>query len=92
MEAGSIPTPYETAVEVLSQASLLTLRSLEVSDKPSLRKQIPGLPALVAALVLMAYEEPYKAIQYLELGRGVIAGSLSDCVLIFLTLKLRTWN
>jgi hypothetical protein len=57
---------------------LCLLHGHEASDKQNLLKQIYGLPALVAALALMANEEAYRAIQHLELRRGVIAGSLSD--------------
>ncbi|CAH0054645.1 unnamed protein product [Clonostachys solani] len=80
-------TAYEIATETLSLLSQLTPWSLEVSDKQELLKQISELPALMGAVSLTANKGPSEAIQYLELARGVIIGSLSNLRVDVLDLK-----
>ncbi|KAK3947852.1 CHAT domain-containing protein [Pseudoneurospora amorphoporcata] len=67
---------WELADEVASTAvsliPLLTPRSLENSDKQYLLTKVSGLASDAAAVVLMVGKTPYKAMQLLELGRGVI--------------------
>lgn len=62
----------------MSLVPLLTPRSLETSDKQHLLTELVGLASDAAAIALNAARTPFEAIQVLELGRGVIAGSLNE--------------
>jgi hypothetical protein len=66
---------------------LLTPRSLENSDKQHLLTSIVGLASDAATVALMAEKTSYEAIRPLELGRGVIIGSLND-IQIYLSVAL----
>lgn len=76
--ARNISAAYQVATETLPLVSHLTPRSLVVSDKQKLLKEIPGLSTLLGAVTLMAGKEPYEALQHVELARGVIINSLRD--------------
>jgi tetratricopeptide (TPR) repeat protein len=69
---------YEAASTSVSLIALLTPRSLEVSDKQHLLSQVSGLGSDAAAIALMAGKAPYEAMRLLELGRGIIIGSLNE--------------
>ncbi|KAK1773057.1 LOW QUALITY PROTEIN: hypothetical protein QBC45DRAFT_455738 [Copromyces sp. CBS 386.78] len=69
---------YEVASTAVSLIPLLTPRSLENSDKQYLLTEVSGLASDAAAVTLMVGKTPYKAMQLLELGRGVIIGSLRE--------------
>ncbi|CAG9981928.1 unnamed protein product [Clonostachys byssicola] len=69
---------YQIAAETLSLLSQLTPLSLEVSDKQVLLREISRLPALIGVTSLTANKSPSEAIQYIELARGIIVGSLSN--------------
>jgi hypothetical protein len=77
-KAENWPQAYQTAYRTLSLVPLLTPRSLETSDKQHLLTDIVGLASDAAAIALNAAKTPFDAIQVLELGRGVIAGSLNE--------------
>ncbi|KAK0717843.1 hypothetical protein B0T26DRAFT_812436 [Lasiosphaeria miniovina] len=66
------------ASTAVSLIALLTPRSLDYSDKQYLLTEVSGLASEAAAIALMAGKSPYEAIRLLELGRGVIIGSLND--------------
>ena len=69
---------YETATEVMSLIPSIAPRSLANSDKQHQLRDLVGFASDAAASALMAGRSAYEAIQLLELGRGVIIGSLSD--------------
>jgi tetratricopeptide (TPR) repeat protein len=69
---------FHTASKAVSLVPLLTLRSLEASDKQRLLMSISGLASDAAAIALNAAKTPSDAIQLLELGREIIAGSLNE--------------
>ncbi len=69
---------YHAASTTVSLIPLLTPRSLADSDKQHLLAEVAGLASDAAAVALMADESPYEAIRLLELGRGVITGSLNE--------------
>jgi hypothetical protein len=69
---------FQTASKTVSVVPLLTPRSLEASDKQRLLLNISGLASDAAATALNATKTPFDAIQLLELGRAVIAGSLNE--------------
>lgn len=62
----------------MSLVPLLTPRSLEVLDKQYLLTDLVNLASDAAAIALNAARTPFDVIQVLELGPGVIAGSLSE--------------
>ncbi|KAH7131135.1 hypothetical protein EDB81DRAFT_906012 [Dactylonectria macrodidyma] len=55
-----------------------TTTSLENSDKQHWLSGIAGLASDAAAVALNAHKDPFDAVQLLELGRGIISGSLND--------------
>ncbi|KAK3936713.1 CHAT domain-containing protein [Diplogelasinospora grovesii] len=69
---------YQVAFTAVSLIALLTPQSLDHSDKQHLLIEVNGLASEAAAIALMAEQSPYEAIRLLELGRGVIIGSLND--------------
>ena len=69
---------FQTAYATVSLVPLFTPRSLDVSDKQRLLVNISGLASDAAAIALNAEKLPFDAIQLLELGREVIAGSLNE--------------
>ncbi len=69
---------YQAASTVISLIPLLTPRSLSNSDKQYWLTEVVGLASDAAAVALMAEKPPYEVIRLLELGRGVITGSLGD--------------
>ncbi|KAH8757930.1 hypothetical protein F5883DRAFT_566793 [Diaporthe sp. PMI_573] len=69
---------YRAASTTVSLIPLLTPRSLENSDKQHLLLQVACLASNAAAVALMADRLPNEAVRPLELGRGVIIGSLHE--------------
>ncbi len=57
---------------------MLTPRFLEDKDKQNLLTKAVGLASDAAAVALIAEKTQYEAIQLLEVGRGVILGSLNE--------------
>ncbi|KAF5579406.1 tpr domain protein [Fusarium subglutinans] len=78
VDAKCWPLAYKAARTAVSLAPLLTPRSLENSDKQHLLTEVVGLASDAAAVALMAEAPTYDAIQLLEVGRGIITGSLND--------------
>jgi len=69
---------HQTASKTVSLVPLLTPRSLETSDKQHLLTQVVDLASTASAVALNAGETPFDAVQALELGRGVITGSINE--------------
>ncbi|KAJ3577748.1 hypothetical protein NPX13_g2817 [Xylaria arbuscula] len=69
---------YSVASTAVSLITLLTPRALENSDKQHLLAEVVGLASDAAAVAVRAGKTPYEAIQLLELGRGVIVGSMDE--------------
>jgi hypothetical protein len=78
VEAENWSLAYQTASTVMSLIVQLTPRSLDTSDKQHLLTQVSGLASDAAAIALMAEKKPYEALRLLELGRGVIIGSINE--------------
>ena len=72
------PRAHDAASKTLILVSLLTPRSLETSDKQHLLMNIVGLASIASAVALNAAKTPSDAVQALELGRGVITGSINE--------------
>lgn len=77
-EAAHWSLAHQAASAAVSLVPLLTPRSLSNSDKQHLLTDMVGLASDAAAVALMAEKSPHEAIQLLELGRGVIIGSLDE--------------
>ncbi|KAF4345820.1 tpr domain protein [Fusarium beomiforme] len=77
-EAGRWPLAYQAACTAVSLVPLLTPRSLENSDKQHLLLEVVGLASDAAAVALMAEATTHDAIQLLEIGRGIITGSMNE--------------
>jgi len=77
-EAENWPQAYQAAFKTVSLVPLLTPRFLENSDKQDLLIGVVGLASDATAMALNAAKTPFDAVQVLELGRGVIAGSLNE--------------
>ncbi|KAH6984501.1 CHAT domain-containing protein [Ilyonectria sp. MPI-CAGE-AT-0026] len=69
---------YEAAKTLIRLVPLLAPRSLENSDKQHWLSGVAGLASDAAAIALNANKDPFDALQLLELGRGIISGSLND--------------
>ncbi len=69
---------YQAASKTLSLVPLLTPRSLETSDKQHLLLDIVDLASSASAIAINAKKTPFNAVEPLELGRGVITGSLNE--------------
>ncbi|KAH6866201.1 CHAT domain-containing protein [Thelonectria olida] len=80
---------YEIAVKTVSMIPLVASRSLDQSDKQYLATRDVGLTSDAAAVALMAGKDTYEAIRLLELGRGLILGSLNDMRADVLDLQQR---
>lgn len=68
----------KVASTAVSLIPLLTPRSLEHSDKQYLVDDTVGLASDATAVALLAKKSPYDALRLLELGRGIISGSLNE--------------
>ncbi|KAG5764256.1 hypothetical protein H9Q72_007654 [Fusarium xylarioides] len=80
-EAQNWSKAYEVASVVVSLVPLLVSASLDNSDKQFILvalAEIAGLACDGAAVALLAEVKSYEAIALLELGRGVLIGTLSD--------------
>lgn len=69
---------YETATVAIDLIPLLSLQSLQNSDKQYVLSQIAGFSSDTAAVALQAGEVPLRALSFLEQGRGVLAASLEE--------------
>lgn len=69
---------YETAITMVSILPLATSRSLRNADKQQQLRHLFGFATEAASVALLANKSSDEAIQILELGRGVITGSLSE--------------
>ena len=69
---------YDTATLVMSFIPRITSRSLQHSDKQHQLRDLVGFASNAASSAILAGKSAYEAIQLLELGRGVIIGSLSE--------------
>ncbi len=69
---------YQAASAGVYLIPLLTPRFLENADKQKLLARAVGLASDAAAVALIAEKTQYEAIQLLEVGRGVILGSLNE--------------
>ena len=72
------PRAHDAASKAVSLVPLLTPRSLETSDKQHLLMDIVNLASMASAVALNAAKTPSDAVQALESGRGVIAGSINE--------------
>ena len=72
------PQAYQAASKTVSLVPLLTPRSLSTSDKQYLLREIIDLASVASAIALNAAKTPFDAVQTLELGRGVITGSINE--------------
>jgi hypothetical protein len=68
----------EVAQMTISMIPRLAPRSLENSDKQNLLAEVADIASDAAALALKTGKPPYEAIRLLELGRGVLDGSLRE--------------
>ncbi|CAH0054471.1 unnamed protein product [Clonostachys solani] len=68
----------EIAWKTLSLVPLITPDALRNSDKQALLVSIVGLSSIAASVALMANKSVFDTISLLELGRGIIIGSLHD--------------
>ncbi|KAF7544109.1 hypothetical protein G7Z17_g10209 [Cylindrodendrum hubeiense] len=69
---------YTAAKTTIDLVPLSAPNSLPNSDKRYVLSQAVGLASDAAAIALYARNEPFTAIELLETGRGIIAGSLQD--------------
>ncbi|KAL6405088.1 TPR Domain containing protein [Ilyonectria robusta] len=69
---------YRASNTTMSLIPLLANRSLETSDKQYFLSEVSNMASDATAIALMAGKKTYDAIQFLELGRGVIIGSLNE--------------
>jgi tetratricopeptide (TPR) repeat protein len=67
---------YEALTVTMDLVPRLTIRSLENSDKQYLIREIVGLASDAAAVALNAGKGAIVALEFLELGRGVLAASM----------------
>lgn len=74
-DSSNIIKHAKTAIELLPQ---LAARFLPNTDKQHLILQAAGLASNAAALALMMGQSPGKAVSWLEVGRGILAGSIQD--------------
>ena len=72
------PRAYLVASTAISLIPLITPRSLENVDKQHLLTGIVSFASDGAAVALMAGAPTYNAIEFLELGRGIISGTLNE--------------
>ena len=77
-KAGNWAQAYQAASVTVSLVPLLTPRSLEISDKQYLLTHVLDLASSAAAIALKAARTASDAVQVLELGRGVITGSINE--------------
>lgn len=68
----------EVAQMTISLIPRLAPRSLENSDKQNLLAEVADIASDAAALALKIGKSPYEVIRLLEIGRGVLGGSLRE--------------
>ena len=69
---------YEVACTAMQLMSLSAPQFLEHADKQYLVARFAGLAADSAAVALAASKDVFQALHLLELGRGIIAGSINE--------------
>ena len=72
------PEAYQAAIQTVSLVAQLTPNSLETSDKQHLLTDYAELASNASAVALNASKNSFDAVQILELGRGLITGSLNE--------------
>jgi len=77
-EANNWSLTYQAAFARMYLISLLTSRFLENANKQNLFVRVVGLTSNATAVALIARKTRYEAIQFLEVGRDVILGSLNE--------------
>ncbi|KAH6604049.1 von Willebrand factor A domain-containing protein [Trichoderma cornu-damae] len=77
-EIASEPEAYNVARSAINLIPLLTPRSLQNFDKRHLLSDAVGMASDAAAIALQAGQSAVVAIECLETGRGVIAGTLFE--------------
>ena len=77
-EAANWLQAYDAAWKTVSLVPFLASRFLVNSDKQYLITEIIDLASIASAIALNAAKSPFDAVQALELGRGVITGSIND--------------
>ena len=77
-EAANWLQAYDAAWKTVSLVPFLAPRFLVNSDKQYLITEIIDLASIASAIALNAAKSPFDAVQALELGRGVITGSIND--------------
>lgn len=82
LQCCALNTDWQQAYEALHVAvglvPMLTLRSLQNSDKQHLLSQVVGLASDAAAAGFNAAKEPHVALELLEQGRGLLAAFLEE--------------
>ncbi|KAK2050996.1 hypothetical protein LY76DRAFT_599636, partial [Colletotrichum caudatum] len=73
-----VQTAYTVAETAVNLVPLLSPFSLKSADKHHQLRQAVGLASDAAAIALHAGHRPLAALQLLETGRGVLAGSLQN--------------
>ncbi|KAI0912784.1 CHAT domain-containing protein [Ustulina deusta] len=69
---------YAVLREAVRLLPLIAPRALRHSEKESVLIEFTGLASAAAAAALQTGEEPYRVLQLLEAGRGIISNSLND--------------
>ncbi|KAF9639218.1 hypothetical protein BFW01_g11024 [Lasiodiplodia theobromae] len=89
----ALQSEWEESSKYLNNAVLLlptvSTRLLQHTDKQHILQDCAGLASTAAATALNAGKEAHKALELLELGRGVIAGLLLDMRTDISDLKLQ---
>jgi tetratricopeptide (TPR) repeat protein len=80
---------YEASDIAVRLISKVTSRSLEVSDKQHVLRQVAGLASNAAAIALQAEKGAAVALRLLEQGRGLLATSLEEMRTDILGLRER---
>ncbi|ORY12054.1 CHAT domain-domain-containing protein [Clohesyomyces aquaticus] len=71
---------FTVAKQAIQLLPKLTSRSLELADKQQLlgNKHVAWFASDAAAVALQASQDPYTALELLEIGRGVLASSIEE--------------
>ncbi|RKK82186.1 hypothetical protein BFJ68_g17560 [Fusarium oxysporum] len=80
---------YEASDIAIRLISKVTSRSLEVSDKQHVLRQVAGIASNAAAIALQAEKGASVALRLLEQGRGLLATSLEEMRTDILGLRER---
>lgn len=72
------PQAYRAASAAVSLIPLLSSRFEDNTQRQSILASSAGLASDAAAIAILAGEDTYEAIRLVDLGRGIIVGSMSD--------------